>query len=165
MPQLDQVTYFSQFFWLCIFYFTFYVFVVKLYLPKISRILKLRSKKMNKDSNISHSEESTEINSLSDYETILLTGIKESRDFLAQNLEGTLKNVEQLNQKINQNILRNANEEYLQSISNLNITSNILQNDLSLFSKKSILANETKVISLYEIQLLKSVLKKANINN
>jgi Leucine-rich repeat (LRR) protein len=50
MPQLDQVTYFSQFFWLCIFYFTFYVFIVKTFLPKISRILKLRAKKMNQDS-------------------------------------------------------------------------------------------------------------------
>jgi len=164
MPQLDQVTYFSQFFWLCFFYFVFYVFVVKLYLPKISRILKLRSKKMSKNSNVSYVGESNEINSLSDYESTLVTSIKSSRDFLMQNLESTLKNIEQINQKVNQNVLGKPNKEYLQSVANLNITSNILQNDLGLFSKNSLLINESKIISLYEIQLLKSVLKKTNIS-
>ena len=46
MPQLDKVTFLSQFFWLCVFYLGFYYIIYKYYLPKISRILALRKTKM-----------------------------------------------------------------------------------------------------------------------
>jgi hypothetical protein len=46
MPQLDQVTFLSQFFWLCIFYFAFYFYIVKYFLPSMGRIYKIRAKKM-----------------------------------------------------------------------------------------------------------------------
>ena len=47
MPQLDQVTFLSQFFWLCLFFFGFYFVICKHFLPKMGRILKFRKKKMN----------------------------------------------------------------------------------------------------------------------
>ena len=47
MPQLDQVTFISQFFWLCLFFFGFYFVVCKHFLPEMGRILKFRKKKMN----------------------------------------------------------------------------------------------------------------------
>ena len=47
MPQLDQVTFLSQFFWLCVFFFGFYFVICKHFLPKMGRILKFRKKKMN----------------------------------------------------------------------------------------------------------------------
>lgn len=47
MPQLDKVTFLSQFFWLCLLYLGFYYIVLKYMLPKISRIITLRKKKMN----------------------------------------------------------------------------------------------------------------------
>ena len=47
MPQLDKVTFLSQFFWLCVFYLGFYYVLVKYFLPKISRILALRKRKMS----------------------------------------------------------------------------------------------------------------------
>nr|AKJ25438.1 ATP synthase F0 subunit 8 [Hypseocharis bilobata] len=45
MPQLDKFTYFSQFFWLCLFFFTFYIAICNdgNGVLGISRILKLRS--------------------------------------------------------------------------------------------------------------------------
>lgn len=45
MPQLDKFTYFSQFFWSCLFFFTFYIFICNDGdgLLGISRILKLRN--------------------------------------------------------------------------------------------------------------------------
>jgi len=42
MPQLDHVTYFSQYFWLCVFFFGFYALCVKYYLPGLSRLAKYR---------------------------------------------------------------------------------------------------------------------------
>lgn len=47
MPQLDKVTFLSQFFWLCVFYLGFYYVLVKYFLPKISRILALRKRKLS----------------------------------------------------------------------------------------------------------------------
>ena len=46
MPQLDKVTFLSQFFWLCFFYLGLYYIILKIYLPKISRIVALRQRKM-----------------------------------------------------------------------------------------------------------------------
>lgn len=46
MPQLDRVTFLSQFVWLCIFYLGFYVVLYKHFLPKLSRILAVRKRKM-----------------------------------------------------------------------------------------------------------------------
>ena len=42
MPQLDIVSYFTQFFWLALTITTFYITLLKFYLPKITRILKVR---------------------------------------------------------------------------------------------------------------------------
>jgi hypothetical protein len=42
MPQLDKVTFFGQFFWLCIVFTGLYLILVKFCLPSIARILKVR---------------------------------------------------------------------------------------------------------------------------
>ena len=44
MPQLDLVTFFSQFFWLCIFYIGFYYILYKYFLPQYSRCVLFRDK-------------------------------------------------------------------------------------------------------------------------
>lgn len=46
MPQLDKVTFLSQFFWLCFFFIGFYIVLLKFFLPKMSLILKLRKTKL-----------------------------------------------------------------------------------------------------------------------
>ena len=46
MPQLDKVSFLSQFFWLTFFYFVIYFYLVKHFLPSISRIRKVRSSLM-----------------------------------------------------------------------------------------------------------------------
>jgi hypothetical protein len=42
MPQLDKVTFLSQFFWLCVVFFSLYLVLVKLFLPSLARIVKVR---------------------------------------------------------------------------------------------------------------------------
>lgn len=44
MPQLDLLTFFTQFFWAVLCLFLFYFFVSKLILPELTRVLKYRSK-------------------------------------------------------------------------------------------------------------------------
>ena len=43
MPQLDLVTFFSQYLWLVVFYLGFYFVLVHSFLPKVARILKVRA--------------------------------------------------------------------------------------------------------------------------
>ena len=47
MPQLDKVHFFSQYFWLCVFYFGFYFLVAKHFLPRMARILQFRKNKLS----------------------------------------------------------------------------------------------------------------------
>ncbi|KAI4999206.1 hypothetical protein ZWY2020_060067 [Hordeum vulgare] len=49
MPQLDKLTYFSQFFWLCLLLFTFYILLFNNNngILGISRILKLRNQSLH----------------------------------------------------------------------------------------------------------------------
>lgn len=44
MPQLDLLTFFTQFFWSVLCLFTFYFFVNKFIIPELTRVLKYRSK-------------------------------------------------------------------------------------------------------------------------
>ena len=46
MPQLDTVTFLSQFFWLAFFFLGFYFALVQFFLPRMARILKFRGQKM-----------------------------------------------------------------------------------------------------------------------
>jgi hypothetical protein len=52
MPQLDHVTYLSQYFWLIVFYFALYYGATKYFLPRLSRIMSLRQERMGGDTNI-----------------------------------------------------------------------------------------------------------------
>jgi len=47
MPQLDITSFFSQYVWLVVFYLGFYFLLVNSFLPKLSRILKVRAAKRN----------------------------------------------------------------------------------------------------------------------
>jgi hypothetical protein len=49
MPQFDTVTFFNQLFYFTFVFFCFYFFVVGTVIPKITLILKARSKKLFKD--------------------------------------------------------------------------------------------------------------------
>jgi len=59
MPQLDHVTYLSQYFWLIVFYFALYYSATKYFLPRLSRIMALRQERMG-GSDASHNTELTQ---------------------------------------------------------------------------------------------------------
>lgn len=46
MPQLDHVTYLSQYFWLCVFYGGLYYSATKYWLPRVSRIMAYRQARL-----------------------------------------------------------------------------------------------------------------------
>jgi hypothetical protein len=50
MPQFDKITFFNQIFWLFFFFSGFYLIFLKIFLPKLSSVLKARVKKLQKGS-------------------------------------------------------------------------------------------------------------------
>nr|YP_009733023.1 ATP synthase protein [Jaagichlorella roystonensis]QHU78319.1 ATP synthase protein [Jaagichlorella roystonensis] len=123
MPQLDKVTFLSQFFWLLVFFFGFYIFQLKYFLPEMSRILKFRKKTLNRSSAFTLQEENSKVrNSAS---TVLENLFKNSRNVFkrlslkSDNLFSDYAN------KYNQNNLKKGNIKYLQSIAEKSLSKDL----------------------------------------
>ncbi len=116
MPQLDQVTFFSQYFWLCFFFFTFYLFLYKHFLPKMSRILKYRKRKVELSQEGMSTMEQENIKVGSSYQTLLFSGFSHS----ASLFDGSLKQVDswlsQVVDKSNHTQLDTTNRNYIYSL-------------------------------------------------
>lgn len=114
MPQLDKVSYFSQFFWLCFFYLGFYLSLVKFFLPKMSRILKLRQRKAQGSQQLQdlpYSEESQLLQQNS--QTTFLHGVQQSREALQESFQATLDWFGQATKATNANQLQTVNQAYV----------------------------------------------------
>ena len=48
MPQFDKITFFNQIFWLFVFFYGYYLLLLKVFLPKLGAVLKARAKKLQK---------------------------------------------------------------------------------------------------------------------
>jgi F0F1-type ATP synthase membrane subunit b/b' len=48
MPQFDKITFFNQIFWLFFFFTGYYFLLLKIFLPKLCSVLKIRNKKLQK---------------------------------------------------------------------------------------------------------------------
>ena len=126
MPQLDKVTFLSQFFWLCFFYFGFYYVILKFYLPKISRILSLRRKKMefSHQGMISLQQENHQV--INDYQELLSKSLALSKslfnNFFLQTTEWLSTNAT----TINKTQYKKANTSYVQSLGEASLSQNVL---------------------------------------
>lgn len=131
MPQLDQVTFFSQFFWLCVFFFTFYVVLLKSFLPKMNRILRFR-KKIHQASSDSYIGEYQSL--LQNYHTIRLPEIRTSSEHLSKVLGNTRNWVDstifQLSQTNEQN--KQMNRMYVRSIGEMTISQAMISTGFDL---------------------------------
>jgi hypothetical protein len=89
MPQLDTVSFFSQYFWLCIFFGGFYLNFVKYFLPKMGRIQKVRQQKMTlSEGGISHYQtEGQTVNAVG--EKLVVTATKEAKSSLLESTQMT----------------------------------------------------------------------------
>ena len=47
MPQLDKFMFVSQIFWLCLFFITFYFYLLNFVIPRIFKVLRFRENKLN----------------------------------------------------------------------------------------------------------------------
>ena len=116
MPQLDKITFLSQFFWLSFFYLGFYFLVYKFFLPKMSRILKFRKTKINtsQEGGYNMGQESDKVGK--SYQSVLSTAFTTCKTTFNQNFK---EGEEWLNNTVssaNQKKLKNTNQTYISSL-------------------------------------------------
>lgn len=113
MPQLDKVTFLSQFFWLCLSFITFYFLILKNFLPKMSRILKFRRKKIQEGLTFLTSENNAV---LKQYDSLIAQSLNRSKNFFNMNIDHTLVWVQSLIYDLNWKSFAHENSDYLQSL-------------------------------------------------
>jgi len=126
MPQLDKITFLSQFFWLSFFYLGFYFLIYKYFLPKMSRTLKFRKRRMNtsQEGVTSMGEESDKV--VNSYQTLLSTGLTTCRSVFNQNFKGAEEWLNSTVSQANQRILKNTNQRYISSLGERSISQRLV---------------------------------------
>lgn len=126
MPQLDKITFLSQFFWLSFFYLGFYFLIYKYFLPKMSRVLKFRKRKMNtSQEGVTHmGQESDKVGN--SYQTLLSTGLTTCKSAFNQNFKGAEDWLNNTVSEANQTRLKNTNQTYISSLGERSISQRLV---------------------------------------
>ena len=113
MPQLDKVSYFTQFFWLTLTITAFYITLLKFYLPTITRVLKMREHKVSltQESNDNTYEQEQE-QVLQTMQTAVRQSLTQSKQALQKSFETTAGWVDKTVQKTNQEHFQTVQTQY-----------------------------------------------------
>jgi hypothetical protein len=152
MPQLDKVTFLSQFFWLCFFYLGFYYIILKFYLPKISRILALRRKKMgfSQEGMISLQQENQQVRE--NYEFLLSKALVTSKSLFNDFFSRTTTWLNTNAASINKTHYQTVNASYMHSLGETSLSQNLL----FYHAEKNLPEKLTLKILLNNLETLKS---------
>lgn len=138
MPQLDKVTFFSQYFWLCVFFFGFYIFQLKFFLPEMSRILKFRKKRLSESSTVTLQGENDKVRNST--ETALENLFKNLRNVFRNSSLTNDKWFSGYKTKFSQDF-KKGNLKYLQTIARKSLSNNLAIKSVNTnFSSKIFLA-------------------------
>lgn len=126
MPQLDKITFFSQFFWLSFFYLGFYFLILKYFLPKMSRTLKFRKRRMNNSQQnvTSMGEEGDKVGN--SYQALLSTGLTTCKSVFNQNYKEAENWVSSTVSQANQTKLGKTNLSYISSLGERSVSQKLL---------------------------------------
>ena len=130
MPQLDKITFLSQFFWLSFFYLGFYFLIYKYFLPKMSRTLKFRKRRINTSQQgvTSMGEESDKVGG--SYQALLSTGLTTCKSVFNQNYKEAEEWLFNTVSQANQTRLKNTNSFYISSLGERSISQKLYINHL-----------------------------------
>jgi F-type H+-transporting ATPase subunit b len=117
MPQLDTSMYFSQVFWLLVLFTVFYILVLNNILPNISRVLKLRRKRISSEGSSVLSEEHNAV--METTSGVLETSLSDSTAFLSNVRTSSSTWLEASLQEANEKTLLDLNKTYLKNIGEL----------------------------------------------
>jgi hypothetical protein len=90
MPQFDTAAFFSQLLWLTVTFYAFYLVLFHHFLPGLSRILKVRRKKLDLASSQGSAFESEGKGTLASFESLLSRFGNGSRALITKSIEASL---------------------------------------------------------------------------
>jgi len=126
MPQLDKVTFLSQFFWLCFFFLGFYYVILKFYLPKISRIIALRQKKLGFSQEGMHFLQQENQQVRENYGTLVEKALEISKSLFTNLFSHATNWLDSNASSINKMHYQNVNTSFLQSLGESSLSQNLL---------------------------------------
>lgn len=132
MPQLDKVTYASQFFWLSFFFLGFYAFLLKIFLPQINQILIVRLRKLSGSQNslAAIQEENNSIQQKN--ELLFLRGIRDYKQFFNEASQKTNDWLVNSLDTTNKSNFGNLNKTYIQTIGHVSLVQNGILKQLEI---------------------------------
>lgn len=117
MPQLDHVSYFSQFFWVSILFLSFYVVLIKSLLPRVATVLKVRRKLMQATGE--SSQAIAKDSETSSYDKVLMGGLQETKALLTSTSKSSHEWVSSTTRTMNDKIFAEPQQKYVDAIGNL----------------------------------------------
>ena len=135
MPQLDLMTFFTQFFWFSLGFSFFYIFLLHFIMPSISLNLKLRKKKLELFANDINKKKESASDLLTTYDNILSKTLNFSRNYLLKITNYGNTWVSSSISNINSSNFVNANNDYIKIIGEKNFNFVVLESVLKSSSK------------------------------
>ena len=113
MPQFDTAAFFSQLFWLTVTFYGFYIIIFQTYLPGLTRILKVRRKKLELAQSQGSAFEEERLETVASFENIFAKSANESRALLGKTLDSGSAWASTSLEETNSNTLKQVNHDYL----------------------------------------------------
>lgn len=125
MPQFDKVSFFTQIFWLVLVFFSFYMLLLKIFIPSLSRIIKTRIKKLQLGEHAIHSLQEEKATLFITSEEYINKKIQILRDFGSKNINTTISWLDDSIKTTNKNL--NSNNSYIKNILQISGKNSVLQ--------------------------------------
>ena len=116
MPQLDLMTFFTQFFWFSIGFSFFYIFLLHYVMPVIALNLKFRRKRLDILANDINKKKEGALNLLTTYDNVLLKALNFSRLYVTKTVNYGNSWVQKTSFEINSVHFLQSNIFYIKSI-------------------------------------------------
>jgi hypothetical protein len=138
MPQLDLMTFFTQFFWFSLGFSFFYVFLLHFITPAISLNLKFRKKRLSILANDINKKKEGALSLLTTYDHVLLKVLSFSRLYVVKIVQFGNSWVQKTVSETNSSHFLQANTRYIKDISIKGLNFVVLESNLKVsFNDKS----------------------------
>jgi hypothetical protein len=132
MPQLDLMTFFTQFFWFSIGFSFFYIFLLHYVMPVIALNLKFRRKRLDILANDINKKKEGALSLLTTYDNVLLKTLSFSRVYVTKTGNYGNSWIQKTVSEINSSHFLQSNTFYIKSIVARNLNFVVLESSLKV---------------------------------
>jgi hypothetical protein len=125
MPQLDQYSLFSQYFWLFTCFLSFYFLILKNFLPKIAQIFKVRASMMDGSGNKLEDIILEMTQKKSSGTNLEVHTLRESKDVLSKSFQQTSDWSSTTMQSVSKGSFGSVHQIYIDTIGDLSLSQNL----------------------------------------